>query len=367
MALTCTALVAAPASADIVKAPTGEKSRIDVSSTTKRALKRQRVKLAALKPASRSGSSVVLPYNLARWDFAARDGDVAHFKRNTGFRLRAGRRSVAVTHPRVVMDSRSRGYVTTLISNVRVKTFTIAGRQAKVTDSPTAQRISGLRLKLTKAGADLVNRALRRRALARFSRFGTLELRLLKPAAAGAPGAGAPGAGSAPGQGTTPGGTLMLASGFGDLLPGASVSPVGPAFAADSNGDGRPDAGVVAFPLRSASFDATSNTGRIALSGGVAITTPDGTSVTLTDPEIVLGTTAASSGLYATVNGARVRVGDIDPSTLAVDVNNGTVNLSGLDATVSGAAAPLLNTLLGTTGIQPGTPLLSLDVSVPER
>ena len=48
------------------------------------------------------------------------------------------------------------------------------------------QQISGFKLKLTQAGANYVNRALKRKALKRFSQFGTLDVRLIKPPASGA-------------------------------------------------------------------------------------------------------------------------------------------------------------------------------------
>jgi len=62
----------------------------------------------------------------------------------------------------------------------------------------------------------------------------------------------------------------------------------------------------------------------------------------------------------------RVKVGDIDTNTLDLNLLDGTVVIKGLHATVSGAAAPLLNAILGTSVIQAGTPLLSLDLKFPK-
>src|SRR5262249_50057969 len=138
LALALPLLIAAPASADIVKAPTGEKSIVKLASTTSRALKRAHVTVTALKPGTKSGATFSFPYNLARWDFAARDGDVAHFTKTTGIRFRRGHRSVSLTHPRVVMDSPTRGYVTALVSNDRFKAFTVSASKAKVTDTGAA-------------------------------------------------------------------------------------------------------------------------------------------------------------------------------------------------------------------------------------
>ena len=219
--------------------------------TACRALKRAHVTLGAIAPGTRSGMRFAFPYNLARWDFSTRDGDVARFTKNTGFRFRSGKRSVAMTHPRVVMDSSSRGYIAALIANERIKTFTVSGAGAKVTDSAAVQQIARLELKLTKTGANYVNAR------------------------------------------------LHLA-----LLPGRSV---------DLDGDGQRDAGVTALPLEDVSFDADTRTGTIKLGGGLSILGPNGTSLTVADPEVVLGATPDASGLYGLVNGVRIKVGDSTP------------------------------------------------------
>ena len=62
----------------------------------------------------------------------------------------------------------------------------------------------------------------------------------------------------------------------------------------------------------------------------------------------MLGATPDASGLFANINGVRVKVGDIDTDKLDINLLDGTVTINGLDVTVSGAAAPLLNGILGT-------------------
>ena len=98
-------------------------------------LKRNKVTLTISGAAKKSGSSFTLPYSLSRWDFATREGDVAHFAKNTGLKLRRGKRSVAVVHPRLVLDKPTSGYVTALIANERIKVFTVSGTGAKATDT----------------------------------------------------------------------------------------------------------------------------------------------------------------------------------------------------------------------------------------
>lgn len=306
-----------------------------------------------------------MPYSLSRWDFGAREGDVVHFKRNTGLRFkRAGGPSIAMVHPRVILDGRN-GYVTALISNVRLKTFTFKRSSGKVTETSGAQRISGLKLKLTKASALFVNKGLKRKALRAFTPFGTLELNILKPASQPGSGSGAPvPAGQAPGAGTTPGGTARVGTGLLGFLPaGSTLSPVAPGVGVDADGDGQPDAGVFGLPLKSTTFDAASRRGTIALDGGLVVRANGQDTLVLDDPEVVIGADEASSGFFALVNGERVRVGEIDPGSLDFNLNNGTVTLSDLDVRVSPAGAGLP----GLVGLVPGARLLRLDLSLPER
>jgi hypothetical protein len=367
-ALVGAALIPGSASAEIVKAPTGEQSRLTVNSATMKVLKRGKVTVTISGAAKKSGTSFALPYSLSRWDFAKREGDVAHFAKNTGIKLRRGKRSVAVVHPRLIMDTTNSGYITALIANERIKVFTVSASGAKVTDGASLQQIDGLKLKLTQAGANYVNRGLKRTTLKRFSQFGTLDLRLIKPA--GGPSAGGGGAGTGtsdtPGQGDTPGGTATINPGFLGLLPGGGkVTSLIPPVSQDIDGDGNPDVGLVALPLEGATFDADTRTGTIQLGGGLVIDLPAGGQVSLVNPEIVIGATNDTSGLYATIDGVRVKVGDIDTSKLNFNIGEGTVTINDLDVTVGGALSPLLNGALGNL-IPTGTPLLSLDLSFPE-
>lgn len=372
-ALAGAVFLSAPASAEIVKAPTGEKSRLAVSSATMKTLKRNHVTVTTSGAARKAGSAFALPYTLSRWDFGERDGDVAHFAKNTGIKFKRGKRSVAVVHPRLVMDTPGRGYVTALIANERIKVFTVTATGAKTTDSATLQTIDGLRLKLTQAGANYVNRGLKKKALRRFSQFGTLDLRLLKPAAA-TPGAGAGGGAGdgrgggsdTPGTGDTPGGALRVSPSLLGMLPPGTLAPLLPSFSQDLDGDGQPDAGLAALPLKDVDFDADSRTGSIKLGGGLVLTLPNASQVALVDPEIVIGATPAESGLYATIDGVRVKIGDIDTSKLALNVADGTVTIDDLDVTVGGALTPLLSPLLGAGVLPAGMPLLSLDLSFPD-
>src|SRR3954449_9260794 len=169
------AVFAQPAGAEIVKARTGEKSRLHVNKATAKQLKRQKTKLAAITPAKKSGSTIALPYDLARWDFTTHEGDVTHFTKHIGFRFQRGKRKVAMEHLRLTMDSPKTGYIEALISRVRIKIFNVRTKRIKVTDTSALQVITGYQLKLTTAGADYVNKALHHKSLKRGSIFGTFD------------------------------------------------------------------------------------------------------------------------------------------------------------------------------------------------
>ncbi|MDA0173582.1 hypothetical protein OJ998_31045 [Solirubrobacter taibaiensis] len=356
-ALPCTA------SAQIVKAPTGETSSLKVASSQTKTFKKNKLTFSATGAAKKSGSTLTLPYSLSRWDFGTREGDVAYYAKKTGFKLKRGKRTATAINPRLVLDTPKSGYISMLISNERIKFFTVSGAKAKAADSGNVQQTTGYTLKLTQAGANYVNRALRKKALKRFSQFGTLDVRIIRPAATPQPGTpGAPG-GGAPGQGDVPGGTATINPGFLGLLPGGGqITPLIPGGALDLDGDGNPDLGVTVLPLESADVDVATKTGTIKLGGGLVLDVPGlGSQIALVNPEVVLGTNA---GLYAEINGVRVKVGDIDTDTLDLNVADGTVTIKDLDVTVGGALNTLLAPVLGV--LPANTPLLQLDLSFPE-
>jgi hypothetical protein len=153
------------------------------------------------------------------------------------------------------------------------------------------------------------------------------------------------------------------------MLPGGggAISPLVPGGSYDFDGDGNPDLGTALLPLTGADFDLTTKTGTISLGGGLAIHLPGaGSALSIVNPEVVIGATGDASGLYADVNGVRLKVGDLDTDALDLNVADGTVTVKGLDVTVSGGLRDLLHGILGTDLVQAGTPLLKLDLSFPE-
>src|SRR5688500_7144078 len=196
------------ASAEIVKAPTGETSSLTVASSQTKTFKKHRLRFSATGAARKSGNTLTMPYSLSRWDFGTREGDVAFYTDKTGFKFKRGQRTATAVSPRLVLDTPTSGYVSMLISNERIKFFTVSGTRTTAADAGNVQQTKGYRLKLTQAGANYVNRALKKKALKRFSQFGTLDVRLIQPASSAVPQPGTPGTGGTPGQGTMPGGAV---------------------------------------------------------------------------------------------------------------------------------------------------------------
>ena len=109
-----------------------------------------------------------------------------------------------------MLDTPKSGYISMLISNERIKFFTVSGAKAKAADSGNVQQTTGYTLKLTQAGANYVNRALQARrpssasaSSARSTCGSSSRRRPPRSPASRRPGAG----GGTPGQGDTPGGS----------------------------------------------------------------------------------------------------------------------------------------------------------------
>jgi hypothetical protein len=396
LALAGSALAAAPAGAQSVKV-SGQHTDVQLLGSVKKTLASQKVTVSPIASARRSGGAVRFPLTNGRWNFAERDGYLNHFRGDTGMRLKvkSSRRSVSLVDPRIVVTDGKTGYITANITNERFKVFRFTLRGAKVTETASAQTISNIKLVVTKAAATRINRSTRRRSLRQFRQVGVLTITVAKPAAATAP-APAPTAPAAPapaapapaapapaapapaapapaptaprapavfGTSTVPGGQGDFAPALASLLSaGSSITPLAPGIAVDLDGDGRPDAGVVSLPLKSGTLDATTRTGTVTLDGGLIISSPGVADVRLEDPELVLG---ADQGLFAIVNGVRVKVGDVNADAAQFTVADGLVTLSELDVRVSTEGSTVLGGLLGTP-ILPGGQLARLQVVAPQ-
>ena len=90
-------------------------------------------------------------------------------------------------------------------------------------------------------------------------------------------------------------------------------------------------------------------------------------SVSLTNPELTLGTGTEGSSLSFEMNGGpEVKLFDIDTSQLEQAATpDGTLDLNGLLATLSSEGASSLNTILGTNAFTTGEPVGGVSVILP--
>jgi hypothetical protein len=365
--------VAAVATAAGSSSKSTSNATLTLSVKTKRSLARQHVTVRALRPATRRKSSYALPASSGKWNFAKATGTL-NLKGVLAIAIR--KRSVKMRSVTFRRPAKGNGQLTVKVARHKVKLFTITGR-AHVKRSATSETISGLTAKLTKAGATRLNRALHTHAFRKGQSFGSFTVKVSNTPVSGT--AGAPGAGAAApvtGASSTGAGvafapafrSLLDSAGLGavPLLPGSNglPAPLGTTPIPGLDGTG------VTLPLNGSSAGASfSNgvlTGTIPLSGGLQLGN-GALSVSLTNPQVTLGTGTEGSSLSFQVNGGpEVKLFDLDTSQLVQSaLPNGTLDLKGLLATLSTEGAASLNAALGKNLFTTGTPVGGLTLIVP--
>ena len=278
-------------SAEIVKAPTGEQSRLTVNAATMKTLKQRQghvaVSGAAKGPAELRAA--LQPLALGLRDARGRRRLLRQEHRHQA----APRQALGRRGPPAAGHGHDQQRLRHGADRQRAdQGLHRSGAGAPRRPSANLQQIDGYKLKLTQAGANYVNRGLKQQdaqALqpVRHARRAPDQAR----GAARAAGAGTRRRSDTPGQGDTPGGTATINPGFLGLLPGGGkVTSLIPPISQDLDGDGSPDVGVVALPLEGATFDADTRTGTIQLGGGLVIDLPRSAARSRSsNPEIVIG------------------------------------------------------------------------------
>jgi hypothetical protein len=344
---------------------------LTLSLKAKRSLARQHVTVRALRPATRRKSSYALPASSGKWNFTKATGTL---KLNGVLAIAVRKRSAKLNSVTFTRPAKGAGQLTVKLARHKVKLFTITGR-ARVKRSSTSETISGLTAKLTKAGATRLNRTLHSHAFRKGQSFGSFTVKVSNSpvtGTAGRAGAGAPITGaSSTGAGVAfvPAFRSLLGSaGLGavPLVPGSNglPAPIGTTTIPGLDGTG------VTLPLNGstagASFSNGVLTGTIPLSGGLQLA-GGALSVSLTNPQVTLGTGTEGSSLSFQVNGGpEVKLFDLDTSQLEQSaLPNGTLDLQGLLATLSSEGAASLNTALGKNLFTTGQPVGGVTLIVP--
>lgn len=365
--------IAAVATAAGSSSTSGSSATLTLSVKAKRSLARQHVTVRALRPATRRKSSYALPASSGKWNFTKATGTL-NLKGVLAIAVR--KRSVKMNSVTFTRPAKGAGALTVKVARHKVKLFTITGR-ARVKRSSTSETISGLTAKLTQTGAARLNRALHTHALRKGQSFGSFTVKVSNSPVSGT--AGATGSGAAPVTGaSSTGAGVAFAPAFRSLLDSAGLGAV--PLVPGSNGLPAPlgttpipglDGTGVTLPLNGstggASFANGVLTGTIPLSGGLQLGS-GALSVSLTNPQVTLGTGTEGSSLSFQVNGGpEVKLFSLDTSKLVQSaLPNGTLDLQGLLATLSSEGAASLNTALGKNLFTTAQPVGGVTLIVPK-
>jgi hypothetical protein len=341
---------------------------LTLSVKAKRALARQHVALRALRPATRRNSSYALPESSGSWNFVTATGTL-NFKGVLAIGL--GKRSLKINSVTFTRPAKGNGALTVRLAGRKVQLFTIAGR-ARVTRYATSETLAGMTAKLTRPGATRIDQALGQNAFSGGQALGSFAVSIsTSPIAGSASGGPAVTGASSSGAG------VQFAPAFRSLLnsAGLSASPLVPA----SNGLPAPigtttipgaDGTSVTLPLSGSSatlgFSNGTLTGTVPLGGGLQLDN-GALSASLTNPQLTLGTGAEGSSLSFQVNGGpEVKLFSLDTSQLVQSaMPNGTIDLSGLLATLSSEGAATLNRATGQNLFTTAQPVGGVTLIVP--
>jgi hypothetical protein len=350
-----------------VTSQSGDGATLTLSAKAKRSFSGQHVSLTAQRPATRRKSTYALPDSSGKWNFAKATGTL---NLKGVLHVALGRRSVAMKSVTFTRPAKGSGQVTVKLAGHKVQLFTVTGK-VKVKHSGATEILSGMTAKLTKAGATKLDKALNKSALSNGQSFGSFTVRVSTAPIAGAPGASGvtPSSSSGVGLALTPDFVSLLKSAGLSGLPLVPASGGLPAPLGTTTIPGA-DGSSVTLPLNGStaggSFDQGTLTGTIPLSGGLQLDN-GAASVSLTNPELTLGTGTEGSALSFQLNGGpEVKLFDIDTSQLEQAATpDGGLSLSGLEATLSSEGASSLNELLGQNVFTTGQPVGGLSVILP--
>jgi hypothetical protein len=362
---------AATSSNTAVTSQSGDGATLTLSAKAKHSFAGQHVTFTAQRPATRRKSTYALPDSSGKWNFAKATGTL---NLKGVLHVVLGKRSVAMKSVTFTRPAKGNGQVTAKLAGHKVQLFTVTGK-VKVKHSGATEILSGMTAKLTKAGATKLDRALRKSALRKGQSIGSFTVRVSTTPITGSPAPGAPGTGVTPSSSSGVG--LALTPDFVSLLNSAGLSglPLVPA----SGGLPAPlgtttipgaDGSSVTLPLNGStaggSFDQGTLTGTIPLSGGLQLDN-GAASLSLTNPELTLGTGTEGSALSFELNGGpEVKLFDIDTSQLEQAATpDGGLSLSGLTAALSSEGASSLNELLGQNVFTTGQPVGGISVILP--
>jgi hypothetical protein len=322
----------------------GGQTTLTLTAKSKKVLKRHHIKLVARKPGAAKGRSYRLPVKGGKYDFGTNRGTLSQ---RGSLRLKRGKRVVSITGLKVTLGKKSK-----VVAKVNGRKMTLAvlkRNRQKVKSSSANRSVSRIKFRVTKAAAKRINKRLHGRAFSGRGSLGKLAVRVRKPASNGA-------APAAPANDTTSAAKIGFAPGVSQALAENDLAP-----SALPGADQLPD-GSINLPVTAVNFDPQTGTGTVDLSGGLSLGQGEN-AVTIDHPQIILN--ANESGLYAEVNGMRVKLANLDESGLAEALQSGSKQLSDLLMSLSPEGAAALNQAGGISLFVPGTPFGDVSLTLP--
>jgi hypothetical protein len=315
-------LLVAPTAGANVKLDGGATS-LKLNPATAQALTANGVSVTPLDPARVRRGAVAFPITGGSIDPANARGRIDH---SGGLALRAGGTGVALRSFRVHVGAR-RAILTARVGGGRLTVLSLSLRRAKVGRDGLGTVVRGVRAVLSGQAARALNAAFDTNLFAKGLAIGKVTVRAV------------------PSQVELAGGatTLALDQGAAQALQSLNIqaAPIDPATAGG---------GGLSFPITGGKANAETFAGSIRHSGGIRLSRGD-TVVDLTAFTIKVD---SSPDLTARVGDARVSILDLDLSQLEASVRGRGIELSGVRATLTAAAAQALNQAFSTGAFEEG-------------
>jgi hypothetical protein len=328
-------------------APTKVKSgrtTLTITAKSKKSMKRQHVKLAAGKPGSTKSRTYRLPLKSGKFDFKTNRGTLNH---SGSLRLKRGRRTVMIRGLQLTLGKKS--WLVATVAGSRITLGVLSRKHQKVKTSGGNRTVERITLRFSAKAVKRINKKLGGRVFSSRKTLGSLSVRVRKPASKGS----GTGASRTP---TRSEAKLAFAPGISQALQAAGLTP-----SALPGTEQLPD-GTISLPVAGATIDAKTGSATIDLAGGIVLGS-GANAVTIDRPQILVGGT--DQGLYASVNGARVKLANLDQSGLQEALKGGVKQFSDLLVSLSPDGAAALNQAGGVSLFVPGTPLGDIDLTLP--
>jgi hypothetical protein len=300
-------------------------------------LKKNGVKVAPIRPAKVQRGAVAFPITGGQLNPSTAVGTIRH---SGGLRFQAGKKRLVARN--FTVRTGKGNVLVARVGKANVRLLTVDLKRARVGRNGLGINVTRVKVALTGAAANALNKTFRVRLFKRGLVLGSVVVKTQ------------PGSVGLAAQGSTDLTLDPVAAGALTSL-GISVAPIDPAAVTP--------AGDIAFPITGGRADTSTFAGAIRHSGGISLT-KGATVVNLTDFTINVD---GDPDLTAILNGGdRVSILDLDLSALTVDVTGRNITLGNASAALTAGAASALSGAFGET-IPAGLVLGSATVNASAR